>query len=71
MVVNGCSDAPLERNGIESLDLLDPYRAYSRRHPQSNLFFPSIVGIVYWVPPNEAGHEVVAEAIEIYLGDFK
>lgn len=57
----------LTQNGIECLDLLDAYRAYIREHPQSDLFFRSIVGIIDWMHPNEAGHRVAAEAIEKYV----
>jgi lysophospholipase L1-like esterase len=58
----------LATKGIESLDLLGAYRAYLIEHPHNDLFFRSIVGIIDWMHPNEAGHEVAADAIAKYLG---
>jgi lysophospholipase L1-like esterase len=57
----------LKANSIEYIDLLAPYRTFSKEHPDTPMFFSSIVGVVDWMHPNEKGHQVAADSIAEYL----
>lgn len=56
-----------QANNIEFIDLLQPYRTFSRENPDTPMFFRSIVGVIDWMHPNDKGHEVAAQAIRDYL----
>jgi lysophospholipase L1-like esterase len=59
--------AALAAHGIEYIDLLAPYRFFSKDHPGEPLFFRSLVGVIDWIHPNELGHRIAAQSIASYI----